>query len=249
MGAGYFVDMARHLTDEERADVKAIINKPFIDQEVVYEILSEGGASINEMFHWTTNKRLVCHKMKVDEPAFTKDELLAICNAEKEEDKRRMFSEIMTSKMECVLQNKAEIRGVGMKDVMTLQVPLTTEEIAVRAKELSETLEKKSDIESSMKFAATSFKKEIAGLDEKLKALCQMVSSGKEYRQVDVIDRPNYERGLMETFRLDTGEIVKYRELKESEKTKSLFPEPEQSEDETVIAFPAAITPEEASVQ
>jgi len=120
------MDIARHLTDEERADVKAIINKPFIDQEVVYEILSEGGASSNEMFHWAISKRELCHELKVDEPAFTKEELLAICNAEKEEDKRRMFSEIMTSKMKSVLQNEAEIRGGHMRHIEEQPVTLFT---------------------------------------------------------------------------------------------------------------------------
>jgi len=63
-----------------------------------------------------------------------------------------------------------------------------------------------------------------------------MVNSGLEHRSVDVTEKPNYTRGIMETFRLDTGEMVKYRELKESEKTKGLFAEEESGKGEEFAA-------------
>jgi len=133
-----------------------------------------------------------------------------------------------------------------MNDTRSLQVPLTTEEITVRAKELSEILEQRSGVESAMKCYATSCKKEIAEMDIKINSLCQVVSSGKEYRQVDVTEKPNYERGLMETFRLDTGEIVDYRELKESEKTRKLFPDQDEATEAEADAM-LTIMPDEAA--
>ena len=120
---------------------------------------------------------------------------------------------------------------------MSLPVALTTEEIAIRAKELSETLENRDQIEGQAKYAAIGYKQKIQEMNQTITNLYRIVNSGKENREVDVTERPNYDRGLMETFRLDTGEVVEYRELKESEKTKKLFPDPEGSE--TVIAFPA----------
>ena len=114
-----------------------------------------------------------------------------------------------------------------MNSTMSLPVVLTTEEIAIRAKELSETLERRDVAEAEAKFTARSYKQAVEELNTKITSLYRMVNSGKEDREVDVIDKPNYERGLMETFRLDTGDIVKYRQLKESEKTKSLFEEQE----------------------
>jgi hypothetical protein len=35
----------------------------------------------------------------------------------------------------------------------------------------------------------------------------------KEYREVEVQERKNMDRMIMETIRLDTGEVVSYREL------------------------------------
>jgi len=122
-----------------------------------------------------------------------------------------------------------------MNDTMILPVPLTVDEITVRAKELAKTLEEKANAEYSMKSYAASCKSKIAEADEKIRELYQTVNSGREYRAVDVTEKPNYARGIMEIFRLDTGEVVQYRELKESEKTRSLFPEHE-----------AASAPEEA---
>ena len=133
-----------------------------------------------------------------------------------------------------------------MNSTMSLPVILTTEEIAIRAKELSETLERRDLIESEAKSTARGYKQAVEDLGKKITNLYRMVNSGKEDREVDVIDRPNYERGLMETLRLDTGAVVQYRQLKESEKTKSLFEEQEAQcdafdiNDTVIIKIPPA---------
>ena len=109
---------AMHLTDDERADLRELINKPDIDGEVVLELVSE--VSVNELAHWCLCKKEACHKLKVDEPPFTKDELRTICNAGKEGAKRQKFSEIMARKMNAVLRegaNKLSTVTINAEDI------------------------------------------------------------------------------------------------------------------------------------
>ena len=108
-------------------------------------------------------------------------------------------------------------------NTMRLPVTLTASEVSVRSQELAAIIEKKAATEYDMKAYAATCKKALAEADEKIRELTKIVLSGKESRHVDVVEYPNYERNLMETIRLDTHEIVEYREMKESEKTRNLF--------------------------
>jgi hypothetical protein len=44
---GYFVQAAARLTEEERADLSAIVNKPDLDVEVFSELISRADVAVN----------------------------------------------------------------------------------------------------------------------------------------------------------------------------------------------------------
>ena len=98
---GYFVQAAARLTEEERADLSAIVNKPDLDVEVFSELISRAdvAVNINELIHWSIEKRLACHKVGVPEPPFTADDFLAIVNEKTEEAKRQKFAQLLARRI------------------------------------------------------------------------------------------------------------------------------------------------------
>ena len=105
-----------------------------------------------------------CHELKVDEPAFTKEELLAICNAEKEEDKRRMFSEIMARKMKCLLPKEAIMSDIPMDDYKNKLIVFMAQRY---------------DVITAKKKAMSNFNERIKELDHLIEACHTEIVSGQ----------------------------------------------------------------------
>lgn len=97
------LNLINHMTDSEKAEISEMLNASDVDMDVIAELVSE--VDFNELAHWSICKRQGCHKLKVKEPPFTRDEFLAICNAGKEEDKRRVFADILTQKIKEIKMN------------------------------------------------------------------------------------------------------------------------------------------------
>lgn len=116
-------------------------------------------------------------------------------------------------------------------NTMSLPVRLTEQELIIKGNELSVCVQELAETEMQKKTALSGFKDEIDKTSELIERLAKIVREKKEYREVEVTDRRNEERMTMDTIRLDTGEVVSYRELKGHERNLGLFPsEVERSE-------------------
>ena len=110
-------------------------------------------------------------------------------------------------------------------NTQTLPVILTEQELIIKGNELSIQVEELADIESRKKSAMSGFKDEIESSELAISRLAKIVREKKEYREVEVTERRNEERMTMDTVRLDTGEVVSYRELQGHERNLKLFPQ------------------------
>lgn len=110
-------------------------------------------------------------------------------------------------------------------NTMTLPVPLTPEELIIKGNELSIQVQELADVELRKKTAMSGFKDEIDATSERIEKLAKIVREKKEHREVELTERRNEERMTMDTIRLDTGEVVHYRELKGHERNLGLFPQ------------------------
>jgi hypothetical protein len=108
---------------------------------------------------------------------------------------------------------------------MSLPVTLTEQELIIKGNELSIQVEDLADVEVRKKTAMSAFKEEIEASEERIAKLAKIVREGKEYREVEVTERRNEDRMTMDTIRLDTEEVVSYRELKGYERNLGLFPQ------------------------
>lgn len=109
------------------------------------------------------------------------------------------------------------------RNTKNLPVPLTDEEYMVRSKELAEQVQALEKIESDKKVVANQFKGEIDAVAAKISHLAKIVKERREWREVEVNEVRNYDRMTMDTVRLDTGEVVSYRDMTSQERNPSLF--------------------------
>jgi len=116
-------------------------------------------------------------------------------------------------------------------NTMNLPVKLSEQELIIKGNELSVHIQDLDVVELQKKTANSGFKDEIDKLTEKISGLAKIVREKKEYREVEVADQKNMDRMTMDTVRLDTGEVVSYRELKGHERNLGLFPAAMQSEE------------------
>jgi uncharacterized membrane-anchored protein len=113
-----------------------------------------------------------------------------------------------------------------MSDAKTRQLPveLSEQELLIKGNELAVLNEELSTTESQKKVANQGFKEVLDRTQEQIDRLAKIVREKKEYREVEVVDRKNMDRMTMDTIRLDTGEVVSYRELQGHERNLGLFP-------------------------
>jgi len=95
MSIGYFIDIARHLTNEERADMREFVNKPNIDIDAIMKVVHERGYNVNELIHWAVLKKQMCHKMGIPEPKFTDNDYINFYGQPTEERKRQAFARVL----------------------------------------------------------------------------------------------------------------------------------------------------------
>lgn len=113
---------------------------------------------------------------------------------------------------------------------MLLPVKLDQDAVAVRAKEMGAVCKARTDkaIElehyiKASKGAKETLLGELAGLDSHLSLLGSVVRTEREDREVEVLDEIDAKKGVMNTIRLDTNEVVGTRGLTEAERQRSLF--------------------------
>lgn len=113
---------------------------------------------------------------------------------------------------------------------MVLPVALTEPEVLARAKELTGLIQEHREATVRLENLAAAFKsakataeEEIADVLSSFRNLSTVIRNGREDREVEVMDTPDYKAGVMLTHRLDTHELVASRGLTEAERQRSLF--------------------------
>lgn len=104
-----------------------------------------------------------------------------------------------------------------------LPVNLTQEEVNIRALELARRLEEISDVQAEKTEAMAGFKARFEELDKATERLGRIIRSGFEYRDVQIEERPNHEKRVVEIYRTDTGDRVDVRAMTEAEMQADLF--------------------------
>lgn len=109
------------------------------------------------------------------------------------------------------------------KSTMQLPVKLTDEELQIRSRELAEKLTEIEAVDEDRASAMAAFKARKDKLVLDSRRLTRIVRTGQEEREVHVTETKNWERGTIETIRLDTGEVVSSRPMNPSERQEALF--------------------------
>ena len=107
----------------------------------------------------------------------------------------------------------------------TLPVYLTEEDRLASSKKLAETLWERDNAQDEAKEAAAASRDKVKALSEIISELQTVVRSGVQHRFVDCEDRKNLPAGTIETYRLDTGEMVESRPMSSLEKQVDMFPQ------------------------
>lgn len=102
----------------------------------------------------------------------------------------------------------------------TLDLPcrLTEAELIDRGQSLAATREQYRDVQQAAKDAAKEFRDRLATIEAELDRLAEIVRERHEPRPVRCELRPDYQRGVVDTVRLDTGEVASSRALTEAER-------------------------------
>lgn len=108
------------------------------------------------------------------------------------------------------------------KSTMQLPVKLTDEELQIRSRELAEKLTEIEAVDEDRASAMAAFKARKDKLVLDSRRLTRIVRTGQEEREVHVTETKNWERGTIETIRLDTGALVSTRPMTESERQEAL---------------------------
>lgn len=113
---------------------------------------------------------------------------------------------------------------------LTLPVNLTQRELLERGEALALGRVSRNETASAAKAKAGEFKAQLEELDAEVDRLAGIVRDKAEPRPVVCELRPDMQRGVMETWRTDTGELVSSRVLEPHERNLELFPAEERAE-------------------
>jgi hypothetical protein len=116
---------------------------------------------------------------------------------------------------------------------MTLPCRLTDAELLERGEALALGRGERNTRALEAKKVAADFKAAIEEMDAEVDRLAGIVRERAEPRPVICDLRADMERGVMETWRTDTGELVNSRVLEPQERNLELFPRVETSERES----------------
>jgi len=102
-------------------------------------------------------------------------------------------------------------------ETRTLSVQLTKQEIIERSTQQAELVKKLEDKEAEKSEATTRLTSSIKELKRELQLVAQEVRAGQRWAEVEVARQKDIKRGVEETIRTDTGEIIETRALTPAE--------------------------------
>lgn len=113
-----------------------------------------------------------------------------------------------------------------------LPVKLTFEEVRLRGKRMA-TLESEVEaLEDEKKAITGDFKSKIDGRRAEILALTRQINEEQEYRQVEVVERKDWDELVIDTVRTDTGDILESRPMTPSERQRPIpFASPRVAEE------------------
>lgn len=100
---------------------------------------------------------------------------------------------------------------------------LTADEVAERADRAARLQHDHDELAAEMASAAKGYKAKLVRIEDEQRRLLDEVRTRQGYRPVECERQPDYEAGLLRTVRLDTGEIVRQRQLTPEERQTLLF--------------------------
>jgi len=119
---------------------------------------------------------------------------------------------------------------------MLLPVELTQDELLARGRELASVKDEHTQAQADLEAATEGWKDSKKAMQERIedhesemRRIARAIRSGREDRDVDVREEPDFETGIMRTVRADTGDLVQSRGLTEAERQRSLFAAPERA--------------------
>lgn len=101
---------------------------------------------------------------------------------------------------------------------MRLMVRLQEPEVLTRGRELAAAHAARCALDDERREVAADFRQRLDAADEELARLASAVRTGAEEREVEVRDVHDYRRGVIETLRADTGDIVATRAMRTDER-------------------------------
>ena len=109
-----------------------------------------------------------------------------------------------------------------IRESETLPCPLTDDEWAERSDHCARLLAERDTFAAQAKADAKENKDELAEMDGKIRELSKEIRDRRTWRDVQVRTSPDYEEGIMQTVRCDTGEVIRTRPLTLDEKQQKL---------------------------
>lgn len=108
------------------------------------------------------------------------------------------------------------------RTTMPLPCPLSTEVVADRADQHASATMQLVALELEKKAANAAFKERHVALSEAIKTLAAQVHTKSEMREVEIERVADERRFVVETFRLDSGELVSSRKMNKDEQEDAL---------------------------
>jgi hypothetical protein len=99
----------------------------------------------------------------------------------------------------------------------TIEVPLTDGDVAAKARLLSHLRVQIEELLAEKKQTDDGYKNRIGGLEEQCSELFRSIRSGRAELELDVYERRDYERRVVETVRVDCGDVVDSRAMRPTE--------------------------------
>lgn len=103
-----------------------------------------------------------------------------------------------------------------------LPVQLSAEEMLDAAKQLADHIVKIDELQGRLEEHRAGIRGEQKALKKAVSQLAFQLRSGTRSDEVQLEDRANWEDGTVETFRLDTGELIGERDMTPKERQRSL---------------------------
>lgn len=113
---------------------------------------------------------------------------------------------------------------------MMLPCKMTEAEALSKSRELAAKVRECNEAEQKKRDAAAEAAATIKALDSEIGRLSREISDNTELREVEVIEETDFGKGVIETFRTDTNEVVSVRAIPLSERQEKLKLIPKQLE-------------------